>query len=213
MHTLDLNPDELLTSTRAVRRRLDLSRPVEKNILEECVAIAQQAPTASNKQDWHFVIVTDSEKRSELARLYRKGAEAYFSRPNPVGSAHEGDSTQSRVRRSALFLVEHMQEVPVHVIPCIKGRTDGLVAPLQAAKWGSIFPAIWSFMLAARARGLGTTITSFHLAFEEEAAKALGIPYKEIMQAGLLPVAYSKGVDFKRAPREDPESIIHWNQW
>lgn len=206
---LDLSPDELLTTTRAVRRRLDLSRPVDRKILEECVSIAQQAPTASNRQDWHFVIVTDEEKRKGLSMLYKRGADAYFSRPGQLSS----DPIQMRVKRSAEYLVEHIQEVPVHVIPCIRGRTDGLPAVAQAPKWGSIFPAVWSFMLAARARGLGTTLTSFHLAYEREAASLLDIPYDQVMQACLLPVAFTKGVYFKPAPRNDVSKMIHWNRW
>ena len=202
-------PDELLTTTRAVRLRLDFARPIERKVIEECVAIAQQAPSASNRQDWHFVIVTDKEKRAALGELYKRGGASYFARADQSS----GNVTQERVRRSAMYLVEHIQDVPVHVIPCIKGRTDGLPAIAQAAKWGSIFPAVWSFMLAARARGLGSTITSFHLMFEENAAKILDIPYKEVMQACLLPLAYTKGTKFNPAPRMDLREMIHWEKW
>jgi nitroreductase len=218
MKTLYLTPDELLTTTRAVRKRLDLGRPVEREVIQECIAIAQQAPTGSNRQDWHFVVVTERGLRAELGKLYRKGAEAYFSSPYSVGSSasrdsKQVDSTQVRIRESAVFLAEHIHEVPVHVIPCISGRTDGWPAAGQAPKWASILPATWSFMLAARARGLGTTLTSFHLAFEEEAAKLLGMPFEEVMQAALIPVAYTKGVNFKPARREPVEKMIHWDRW
>lgn len=204
-----MTPDELLTTTRAVRLGLDLMRPVERNVIEECVAIAQQAPSASNRQDWHFVIVTDREKRAALGELYKRGGASYFARPGQLS----GNPMQEKIRRSAVYLAEHIQDVPVHVIPCIKGRTDGLPALAQAAKWGSIFPAVWSFMLAARVRGLGSTITSFHLAFEEESAKILDIPYKEVMQACLLPLAYTKGTKFNPAPRMDLNEMIHWEKW
>ena len=217
MRALNLTPDELLTTTRAVRRRLDLSRPVEREVIEECIAIAQQAPTASNRQNWHFVVVTDSTKRAELASLYRKGAEIYMSLPAAMTGVRLDDlqrkATQARVTVSAGYLVEHLQQVPVHVIPCIEGRTDGLPTVAQAAQWCSIVPAAWSFMLAARARGLGTTFTSFHLFFEEDAARLLGVPFKKVMQTSLLPVAYTKGSKFKPASREPVSTIVHWDRW
>ncbi len=125
------------------------------------------------------------------------------------------DATQTRVRESAIYLVEHIHEVPVHVIPCIQGRTDGSILSIagQASKWGSIFPAVRSFMLAARARSLGTTLTSFHLTYEKEAAEFLGIPFDKVMQAALIPVAYTKGTTFRPAHRFSADSIIHWDGW
>lgn len=217
MGALNLTPDELLTTTRSVRKRLDLSRPVERRVIEECVTIAQQAPTGSNRQNWHFVVVTDAAKRAELAKLYRKGAEIYMSLPPSMTGKRNLNpqrmATQERVTASAAYLVEHLHEVPVHVIPCIEGRTEGLPTVGQAAQWCSIIPAAWSFMLAARARGLGTTFTSFHLFFEEDAAKLLHIPFKEVMQTTLIPVAYTKGSKFAPAPREDVNTVIHWEGW
>jgi nitroreductase len=194
---------------------LDLSRPVEREVIEECIAIAQQAPSASNRQNWHFIVVTDSSKRAALASLYRKGAEIYISLPAADGERFDDPArnTQARVRASATYLVEHLHEVPVHVIPCIEGRTDSLPTVAQAAQWCSIVPAAWSFMLAARARGLGTTFTSFHLFFEEDAAKLLGIPFEAVMQTALIPVAYTKGVRFKPGPREPLGKIVHWDYW
>ena len=200
-----------------MRKRLDFSRPVEPQVIEQCIAIAQQAPTGSNKQNWHFVVVTDPKKRAELANLYRKGAEVYLSLPSSMRSMSIDDpqrkATQERVTLSAMYLIQHIQEVPVHVIPCIQGRTEGLPTIGQAAQWCSIVPAAWSFMLAARARGLGTTFTSFHLFFEEDAAKLLGIPFKQVMQTALIPVAYTKGSQFKPAPREPVSTIVHWDGW
>ena len=217
LRTLNLSPDELLTTTRAVRRRLDLSRPVEREVIEECIAIAQQAPSGSNRQNWHFVVVTDSSKRAGLASLYRKGAEIYRSHLAAVAAEGVDDparnATEARVRASAMYLIEHIHEVPVHVIPCIEGRAEGLPMVAQAAQWCSIVPAAWSFMLAARARGLGTSLTSFHLFFEEDAAKLLGIPFEEVMQTALIPVAYTKGVRFKPGPREPLGTIVHWDDW
>ena len=212
---LNLTPDELLTTTRAVRRRLDLTRPVEREVIEECIAIAQQAPSGSNLQTWHFVVVMDEDKRAALADLYRKGAKDYFSHP-PVSASELDDSAKVaawRVMNSALYLVQHIHEVPVHVIPCISGRTDGMPASVQAPRWASIIPATWSFMLALRARGLGSAYTIFHLRFEEEAAKLLGIPYEQVMQAALIPVAYTKGTNFRPAPRKPLAGMIHWDGW
>ncbi|MGD0636691.1 MAG: nitroreductase family protein [Nitrososphaerales archaeon] len=210
----DITPDELLTTTRAVRRRLDLTRPVEREVIEACIGIAQQAPSGSNLQPWHFVVVTDQAKRAQLAKLYRKGSESYFSRsPAPAGVDPKRQAERMRLRASAQFLVDHMGEVPVHVIPCFSGRTEGLSPQAQAAAWGSIIPATWSFMLALRARGLGSAFTTFHLGSEEEAAELLGIPFERVTQAALIPVAYTKGTAFRLGPRKPLSSMIHWDGW
>ena len=213
----DLTPDELLTTTRAVRQRLDLSRPVERDVLAECLRIAQQAPTGSNLQTWHFLVVTDAPRRAALAALYRQAWSLYRGLP-PVPSAGTPSTTappggQARVAASAAYLAEHLHEVPVHVIPCIVGRTDGLPAVLQAGQWAGIIPAAWSFMLAARARSLGTSWTTLHLLFEPAAALLLGIPYPVVMQAALIPVAYTKGTRFTPAPRAPLETMVHWETW
>jgi nitroreductase len=182
MPVLDLSADELLATTRSVRKRLDLSRPVEPGVIRECLELALQAPTASNSQDWHFIVVTDPHQREALAMLYRKGAARYVELMAPVfqqrmASSELEATTLARVIDSGRYLIEHLHEVPVHVIPCIQGRTEHLPIIAQAARWGSIMPAAWSFMLAARSRGLGSSLTSFHLFFEQEAAEVLGIPY------------------------------------
>lgn len=215
MPTLPLTPDELLSTTRAVRRRLDLTRPVARFLLEECLALAQQAPTAVNRQDWHFVVVTDPERRTGLAELYRRGAEGYAARRPPAPASTDPTRLErlARLWASASHLIEHIGEVPVHVVPCIEGRTDRLPGPAQASRWGSIVPAAWSFMLAARARGLGSCWTTFHLAHEREAAELLGIPYDSVMQAALIPVAHAVGTDFRPARREPLETMVHWDRW
>jgi nitroreductase len=214
MTTMPLTPDELLSTTRAVRKRLNFNRPVEREVLEQCLALAQQAPSGSNSQGWHFVVVTDAAKRAALADVYRVGWRQYIgaaARQMPDDPVRR--ATQERVRTSAQYLADHMHEVPVHVIPCIQGRTDGQPAARQAGVWGSIIPAAWSFMLAARARGLGTAWTTLHLIAEEEAARVLDIPYAEIMQVALIPVAYALGTDFKPAPRAPLATMVHWEQW
>jgi nitroreductase len=218
MPILDLSIDALLTTTRTVRKRLDLARPVEPEVIRECLELALQAPTASYSQDWHFVVVTDPQQRQALAALYRKGAARYMELMAPVfqqrmASSEQEARTLARIIGSGQYLIEHLHEVPVHVIPCIQGRTEHLPIIAQAARWGSIMPAAWSFMLAARSRGLGSSLTSFHLFFEQEAAEVLGIPYEEVMQAGLIPVAYTLGTEFKPAARKPLESVLHWDRW
>jgi nitroreductase len=208
---LDLSPDELLSTTRTVRKRLDLERQVERPVLEACLKLAQQAPAASNRQHWHFLVVTDSERRAALGELYRKGAElAYSGRFAGIASA---DPQTQKLLESAKYLVDHMHEVPVQVVPCIEGRPDDPSPKGQAGMWGTICPAIWSFMLACRSRGLGTAWTTFHLAFEREAADILGIPFDEVSQAALIPVAYTIGTDFKPARRAPLETMVHWETW
>ena len=214
---LSLTLDELLTTTRAVRKRLDLSRPVEREVILECLAIAQQAPTASNMQNWHFVVVTDPGKRAALAEIYRKGWDVYLTMPIAAPNLHFAhpahEAMQTRIMTTVEPFIEHFHDIPVYVIPCLSGRSDGQPAVIQSALWGSIAPAAWSFMLAARARGLGTVWTCLHLFFEEEAAQVLGIPYAEVMQACLIPVAYTQGTRFKPGWREPLETMIHWETW
>jgi nitroreductase len=204
---LELTPDELLSTTRAVRKRLDLERPVEREILEECLNLAQQAPTASYSQNWHFVVVTDAEKRAALGELWRQVAYPYLNR----GGDRSGQ--MARIGDAVVHLAEHVHEVPVHVIPCVLGRYEGKPNPLVASMFGSIVPAAWSFMLAARSRGLGTVWTTFHLMHEREAAEILGIPYDEVTQVALIPVAYTIGTEFKPGKRKPLDSMIHWDRW
>ena len=206
----DLTPDQVLSSTRAVRRRLDLTRPVEREVLEECLLLAQQAPTASYAQNWHFVVVTDADERAALGALWREVAGTYLQRRAAAAAA---DPRIARLGEGVRHLAAHIHEVPVHVIPCVEGRTDGLPAAAQASRWASIIPAAWSFMLAARARGLGTAWTTFHLRREREAAELLGIPYDQVMQAALIPVAYTVGTDFRPAPRRSLDTMVHWDRW
>ncbi len=218
MPILDLSIDTVLATTRSVRKRLDLERPVEPEVIRTCLELAIQAPTASNSQGWHFVVVTDPEMRQALATIYRKGGERYKELMGPVWQKQAAGNPQkarsfARMLDSGQYLIDHLHEVPVHVIPCIHGRTEQQPIITQASRWGSIIPAAWSFMLAARSRGLGSSLTSFHLFFEQEAAELLGIPYDKVMQAGLIPVAYTLGTDFKPAARKPLESVLHSDRW
>jgi nitroreductase len=208
MTRLELTPDELLSTTRAVRKRLDLTRPVEREVLEECFQLAQQAPTASYSQNWHFVVVTDAEKRAAIAELWRQVAFPYLQRG---GGPREGQ--MARIGEAVVHLAEHLHEVPVFVFPCMQGRYEGKPNALVASAYASIIPAAWSFMLAARSRGLGTVWTTFHLMHEEEVAKILEIPYAEVTQVALIPVAYSIGTDFKPGTRKPLDTMIHWERW
>ncbi|MBK9180346.1 MAG: nitroreductase family protein [Acidimicrobiales bacterium] len=217
MALLDLTPDELLATTRAVRKRLDFDRPLAREVLEECLALATQAPSGSNQQGWHFVVVTDPAIRLALADLYRQGWEFYKSAPFFAGALFADDPerapTQQRVAASAQYLADNMHRAPALLVPCIEGRTDGQPALFQASVWGSILPAAWSFMLAARARGLGTSWTTLHLIYEEQAAELLGIPFETTMQTALIPVAHTRGTDFKPAPRVPLDRVVHWDSW
>ncbi|WP_329258638.1 nitroreductase family protein [Streptomyces sp. NBC_01478] len=213
--TLDLSSDELLSTTRAVRHRLDLTRPVPRELLEECVDLAVQAPTGRNRQRWHFVIVTDPRRRAALAEVWRAGVSTPgVSDPVPERDVRRTDvARMERVYSGAAHLYEHIREVPAIVVPCVEGRTDDAPVLRQAGTWGSILPAVWSFMLAARARGLGSCWTTGNLVHEKEAARVLGIPYDDVMQAAFIPVAYTLGTDFRPARRVPREEVLHWDAW
>jgi nitroreductase len=207
---LDLTPDDVLATTRTVRKRLDLTRPVEREVVEDCLLLAQQAPSSSFSQNWHFVVVTDAAKRAALGELWRSVAGPYLQHRAAAAAA---DPNIARISDAVRHLAEHIHEVPVHLIPCVEGRTDGKPAAAQASRWASIIPAAWSFMLAARARGLGTAWTPFHLRHERAAAELLDIPYDQVMQAALIPVAYTVGTEFKPAVRNSLDTMAHWDHW
>jgi len=222
MPTLPLGPDELLSTTRAVRRSLDLERPVDLALVRECLELALQAPSGSNAQGWHFVVVTDPGKRRRIGELYQQAFDAYRSMPFSAHALAEQAQGEERpvmegVMRSAEALAANLARVPVHLIPCLLGRTDQATGPMaqlaQASLFGSILPATWSFMLAARARGLGTAWTTLHLVHEKEIAGLLGIPYEQVMQVALIPVAHVKGEPFRRARRRPLDSLLHVDRW
>ena len=206
--------DHLLTTTRSVRKRLDLTRPVEREVIEQCLEIAGQAPSGSNRQGWHFVVVTDGEKKQFIAERYRKAWYGYNATRNvATGPNLTAEEKQlQRVISSAQYLADHLQDVPVLVIPCIEGRPDDAAPSSQAGLYGSILPAAWSLMLALRARGLGSAWTTLHLQHEREIAELLGIP-ADISQAALLPVAYFKGDDFRPAKRKPMRDRTYWDSW
>jgi nitroreductase len=220
---LDLNPDQLLSTTRAVRKRLDFDRPLEIDVIRECIDVALQAPSGSNQQGWHFYVVTDAEKREQIGQIYRKGFDLYRSldvSAHKLAEAQtnpEDKAQMERVVSSAEYLAEHMHRAPALIIPCVDGRMDQVPPQMSvianASQYGSILPAFWSFMLACRARGIGTSWTTIHLMFEQEVAQLLGIPFDEVTQCALSPIAYTVGTDFKPARRKSQEGVLHVDCW
>jgi len=212
MTLLNLDPDQLLSTTRAVRKRLDFSRPVPGELIRECVALALQAPSGSNTVTMRFVVVQDEGKRQAIGEIYRQVYAQYKASPgypgNPTGDP-ERDRAQRRVASSADYLGEHMGDAPALVLGCNEGPDRAAAL----AGLGNILPGMWSFMLAARARGLGTTWTSMHRAREQDVADLLGIPYDRVAQAVLTPLAYTTGTDFRPAARPDPDTVIHRDGW
>lgn len=205
--------DKLLTSTRSVRKRLDLERAVEPEVIMECIEIALQAPTGSNAQGWHFVVVTDAEKKAKIADYYKQSWDVYSSRrTEPTTGQRAVKGQMKKVISSAAYLVENLARVPVMIIPCVEGRVETAPQWFQAGLYGSILPAAWSLMLALRARGIGSSWTTFHLKYEKETSEILGIP-DNFTQAALLPAGYFTGDDFKPAKRLPAAELTSWDTW
>lgn len=205
--------DRLLTTTRAVRKRLDLDRPVPREVVLECLRIATHAPSGANMQPWRWLVVEDPDVRKRLAEVYRAGYEPYLALQRAAVEARGNQPADLRGLASSDHLAEHLHEVPVLVVPCYLGRLSSSPSTAEAAGvFGSVVPAVWSFMLALRSRGLGTAYTTLHLEREQEAAEALGIP-DTVTQLCLLPVAYTTGTDFKPAPRRPVEEVTYFNGW
>jgi nitroreductase len=211
--TLPLGPDELLTTTRSVRKRLDLDRPVPIELVRECLEVALQAPTGSNEQGWHWIVVTDPDRRRAIGEHYKRSYDTYrASRDRRLAQlSAERQAVGARVKTSADHLAERMGDVPVLVLACISIGGD-LPPGNQAGLWGSLLPAAWSYQLAARARGLGTAWTTLHLRYEKEIAELLGIP-AGVHQGVLLPTAYYTGETFRPAPREPLDTVLHLETW
>ncbi|EXU63688.1 MULTISPECIES: nitroreductase family protein [unclassified Streptomyces] len=214
MPLLDLTPDELLTTTRSIRKRLDLTRLVPLNLVKECVRIALHAPSGSNRQSWHWLVITDAEQRAAIGRYYQRAAHSYLETKGTSSSLFKEDPERYAVQRqvgdSVAHLADRMGQVPVLVIPCLD--VSDTPEYNEAGKWGSIIQAGWSYMLAARARGLATAWTTLHLTYEKEIADLLGLP-NGVIQSALLPTAYPIGTEFKPAPRQPLESVLHIDKW
>src|SRR5438552_9852221 len=211
---LDLSTDELLTTTRSVRKRLDFDRPVSRDVVEDCARLAFQAPNGSNQQGWGWVFVDDRDTRAAMAELYRQGLRDHLARDRSGEREPDRSTpTQRRISESVSYLLEHMQDVPVLLVPAVARRYGDTSTFQQASKWGSILPAVWSFMLALRSRALGSAWTTLSLYRQNEMAELLGMPAGEWTQAGLFPIAYTMGTDFKAADRAASEALVHWNRW
>lgn len=218
---LPLTSDQLLSTTRAVRKRLDFDQPVPDELIRECVAMAMQSPSGSNNMTMQFVVVRDPAKRAAIGEVYRQCYAMYQQMDGVyIRSIDKGDSDsnaqQQRSADSADFLGDNMGRAPVLVLGCTVGmRTEatGGMGMMVSSVMGNVLPAMWSFMLAARARGLGTSWTTVHLMMEQQVADILGIPYDTVQQVCLSPLAFTKGTDFKPAARPAPDSILHWDGW
>jgi nitroreductase len=215
MTAFDLShTDRLLTTTRSVRKRLDLTRPVPREVVLDCLRIATQAPSGGNSQRWRWLVIDDPDARGRIAKWYRASHDPYMAANRELaGDAIVAGSSQDRVMDSSSYLSEHLADVPVHVIPCWLDRLPDNPSTMDMAGiYGSLLPAVWSFMLALRARGLGSAYTTLHLAHENEVGEVLGIP-PTVTQAALIPVAYYTGDDFKPANRKPVEAVTYWNEW
>ena len=216
MPPLRLSADDVLTTTRAVRRRLDLSRPVSRQVIADCVRIATQAPSGRNRQRWDFVVVDDPAMRAKVADVWRRGLLAPTGIDPTAGSRMNlAGAEWNRIAHSVDRLARVLHDVPALLVAGVRvdGRDELDTIRGQAGAWGSVLPAVWSFMLAARERGIGTAWTTCHLSYEREMAEVLGIPYDRVVQAALTPVAYTLGTSFRPAQRADPDTFIHWNSW
>ncbi len=212
---LNLSADEVLTTTRAVRKRIDFDKPVEREVIMECVDIAQQAPTGSNNQGWRWMFVEDPDKKAAIADMYRANFYPYIGADNPdeVPVRDESATAGERILSSAMYMAKRLHEVPVMAIPLHTGRLEGANTFRQASSWGSVLPAVWSFLLALRERGIGSSWTTLHLPNEREVAELLGIPYDDYTQVGMFPIGYTVGTDFKLAQRIPAEKFVHWDTW
>ncbi|MEU2021345.1 nitroreductase family protein [Streptomyces sp. NPDC016469] len=218
----ELTGRAVLTTTRSVRRRLDLDRPVDPDAVERALEVALQAPNGSNDQPWHWVVVTDERRRAALAECYRLAAEPYLQ---AMRAQAGGDAARLRLWEASRHLADHMRHVPVLVVPCMKagpedfekrfsalgfGEPVGHVA--HSVYYGSIWPAMWSAMLALRLEGLACAVTALHLGREAEAAALLNLP-AGVRQAGLLAVAHYHGDGFRPAPRRPLSHVLHRDTW
>lgn len=216
MMSLNLSADEVLSTTRAVRKRLDFGKPVPRELIEECVDLATQAPTGRNRQRWHFLVVTDDARREVVADIFRRAVHAAGAQPLTAADVRRMSAHPSSMRPIGAgfeYLYDNIHRVPAFVIPAVEGRTDRAGVLEQSMTWGSILPAVWSFMLAARARGLGTVWTTAHAPLERELAAVLGVPYEKVMLAAFIPLAFTIGTDFRPAKRVDREQVLHWEKW
>jgi nitroreductase len=198
--------DHLLSTTRAVRKRLDLERPVPDEVLLRMIDLAEQAPSGGNDTSRRWIVVRDPGQKRKLAEIYR---EAGLETLQGLRDRTSGDSQNARNFNSALYLAENLERVPALVLSTIYGQHDGSGRP---GLFDSVIQSAWSFCLAARARGIGTAWTTIHLERAEDVAKALDIP-AGVSQVVLFPVAYVTNPTFKPAPRRPADEITYFDHW
>ena len=204
--------DYILETTRSVRKRLDLTRPVDRETVERCLEIAIQAPTGSNQQGWKWLVVTDADKKAQIGAYYKQSWYAYAGAAPRSAPGQAPSAQMQRVISSARYLADCMGEVPMMIFPCVRGRARDASAAMNAGLYGSIIPAAWSLMLALRARGIGAAWTTLHLAHERACNDILGIP-DDVTTAALLPVGYFTGETFQKAKRVPASQLTYWESW
>ncbi|MEU4083151.1 nitroreductase family protein [Streptomyces aureus] len=205
-----LSCEELLTTTRSVRHGLDLDRPVDPAVVEDCLRIALQAPNGNNRQHWRWIVLTDPDVRAAVAEVYR----AAFHERNAAGLGRlaELPGPARSVLTGARSLADRLHRVPVLVIPCLELPGGRLPPGNQAGVWGSLLPAAWNYALAARSRGLVTAWTAVHLDREREVADLLGLP-PSVRQGALLPTAHPLRSTFRPGPRLPLDRVLHRDGW
>ena len=203
--------DRLLMTTKQVRKRLDLTKEVPIKTVLECIEVASRAPIGGNAQVNRWMLVNDPKTKEALADLYRREGTAYLESGKKQVEELGGDATQRAVVDSSLYLLHHLHEVPMMIIP-IRNDRPGTSVFDQATFWGSVTPGVWSLQLALRARGIGSAWTTLHLYHESEASNLLGIP-ESVTQIALLPTAYYTGEKFHPAKRRPAEEITYLNRW
>jgi nitroreductase len=210
---LNLSADQLLSTTRTVRKRLDLTKPVPRAVIEECLDLALQAPNGSNRNEWRWVVVDDPALIKKLADIYR-GVMTEITGGQTNYRTETGNIPHyAELMESVEALMGKLDRVPVMLIPLMAGRPDGKAAVAQASMWGSILPAVWSLFLALRERGLGAAWTTISIMREKEIADLLGIPHDQYTQAGLFPIAYTVGTEFKKAWRKPLKEVMNYNKF
>ena len=201
---------ETMSTMRAMRRLKP--DPVPDELINKILQAGQWAPSGGNTQPWRWLVIDDAETKARLGALYRKQAGPYLA-AGKADAERAGTGVMDRIIDSAVYLAEHIGEVPVMVIPCLLTRVpEGAGVMDTSGFYGSILPAAWSFMLALRSRGLGSAWTTLHLNYEREAAGILAIP-ETVTQVAMLPVAYYRGDDFKAARRQPAEKATYFNAW
>jgi len=192
--------DEVLSTARSVRRKLDFARPLEREVLFDCIDVAVQAPTGIIGENWRFVVVDQADQKHAIATLYREVLLALLqARDMPIKPTHQA-------------LMDRLHEIPAMIFVCAEGHPMEDSVASHVAYYGSILPAAWSLMLALRARGIGSTWTTLLSSKQDEVAQVLGMP-ADTLQTVMLPVGYTKGAVMKRAQRRPAQEVTYWNRW